>query len=223
MADVPLVLPGGLGEQLARVLDVEGKIPRALDALGSLAGRDVVLLDPGAGIRAAQLTALGARIVPIESLPAAATLPAGSADAIVGLWTAFRGVEPADLAGADRLLRPGGHLLVVHDYGRDDVSRIRGDLPEYGLWSRRDGPFLRSGFRIHVVHCWWTFDSLDEARAFLGKAFGPAGEALASELRRPRLSWNVAIYHRERSPAHDREPEPSLGGPGSGPRLQSPG
>ena len=52
---------------------------------------------------------------------------------------------------------------MLHDYGRDDVSRLRGDLPEYGLLSRRDGPFLRGGFKVRVVHCFWTFESLDEA------------------------------------------------------------
>jgi hypothetical protein len=97
-------------------------------------------------------------------------------------------------------------LLIVHDYGRDDVSRLRGDLPEYGLWTRRDGPFLRGGFKIRVLHCWWTFDSLDEAEAFLGAAFGLIGRAVASQLRRPRLSYNVVIYHRS-SPS---EPLPQM-------------
>ena len=64
---------------------------------------------------------------------------------------------------AARVLRPGGRLLVLHDYGRDDVSRLRGDLPDYGLLSRRDGPFLRGGFKVRVVHCFWTFESIDEA------------------------------------------------------------
>ena len=73
------------------------------------------------------------------------------------------------------MLRPGGRLLVVHDYGRDDVSRLRGDLPEYGPWSRRDGPFLADGFKVRVVHCFWTFDSTRGAAAFLDAAFGDAG------------------------------------------------
>ena len=95
-------------------------------------------------------------------------------------------------------------LVVIHDYGRDDVSRLRGDLLEYGLWTRRDGPFLRGGFRIRVLHCWWTFGSLEEARDFLVGAFGAAGDAVAADLRRPRLSYNVALYHRERPGDADR-------------------
>ena len=79
------------------------------------------------------------------------------------------------------------------------MSRLRGDLPEYGLWSRRSGPFLTHGFRVRVIHCFWTFDTLDEAQAFLVEAFGPDGAAVGGALKRPRLSYNVAIYHRTRA------------------------
>jgi hypothetical protein len=201
VATLPLALPGRFGEQLARIVDVEGKIPRAIDALAPVAGRDVILIAPDEGRSAAQLTDLGARVVPLDRLDES-DAAAGSADIVVSLGTAFRGPDTADLeadtAAADRLLRPGGRLIVVHDYGRDDVSRLRGDLPEYGLWTRRDGPFLRGGFRIRVLHCWWTFGSLDEAREFLAGAFGATGQAVAAEIHRPRLSYNVALYHRDR-------------------------
>jgi hypothetical protein len=202
VADFPPALTGSLGEELARIVDVEGKIPAAIDALAPVNGRDVVVIASGSGFHARQLTNLGGRVVALERLDDSANLASESADVVVSLWSDFGGPGPADLgadvAAADRLLRSGGRLVVVHDYGRDDVSRLRGDLPEYGLWTRRDGPFLRGGFRIRVLHCWWTFGSLDEARDFLGRAFGPAGQSLADELHRPRLSYNVALYHRER-------------------------
>ena len=53
-------------------------------------------------------------------------------DCIVGLWTAFRGLTDDERREAARVLRPDGRLLVVHDYGRDDVSRLRGDRPSTG-------------------------------------------------------------------------------------------
>jgi hypothetical protein len=117
----------------------------------------------------------------------------------VGLWSAFRGVDPAEQAEVDRILRPDGRLLIVHDYGRDDVSRVLGpDRPEYGTWSRRTGPFLTGGFRVRVLHCFWTFESAEATSAFLADAFGDAGAEVAATLKRPRLSHNVAIYHRNR-------------------------
>lgn len=196
MADLPINLPGELAGELARVLDVEGKIPRALEALGPVGGRDVVLVDPGGGLRARQLEGLGARVAAVDAGDLAG-LATASADAVVGCWSAFRGPGGPDVAQANRILRPGGRLLAVHDYGRDDVSRLRGDgLPEYTSWSRRDGPFLRAGFKIRVLHCFWTFESVEGAIDFLGRAFGEAGRAVGDGMRRPRITYNVAVYHR---------------------------
>jgi hypothetical protein len=123
---------------------------------------------------------------------------------VVGFWSAFRAPASEEVAEADRVLRSGGRLLVVHDYGRDDVSRLRGELPEYGAWSRRDGWYLTNGFRMRVIHCFWTFDSIDVARAFLDEAFGERGREVGDTLKRPRLSYNVAIYHRSRGGVEPR-------------------
>ena len=196
MADLPVQLGTGLDEQLARVLDVEGKIPRAIEALGPVVGRDVVVIDGSAGLRTRQLAALGARVSVVDPRPGTFDAPDASADVVVGLWSAFRGAGSTDMAEAARLLRPGGRLLAVHDYGRDDVAELQGPRPEYGEWTRRDGPFLGNGFKIRVLHCWWTFDSLEVARDFLAAAFGDAGRAVAARMTRPRLSYNVAVYHR---------------------------
>ncbi len=197
MADLPIDLEPGLSERLAQALDVEGKLPRALEGLGPIRGRDVTLVDGAGGIRTRQLTDLGARVTLVDSSgPAPFDGPDGSADAVVSCWSAFRGAPPDQMAHARRLLRPGGRLLVVHDYGRDDVATLRGELPEHGPWSRRDGPFLGHGFKVRVLHCWWTFESREAAREFLAAAFGRAGEDLGGRLTRPRVSYNLAIYHR---------------------------
>ena len=67
MADLPFELGTGLDEQLARVLDVEGKIPRAIETLGPVEGRDVVVVDGSEGLRARQLESLGARVTVVDS------------------------------------------------------------------------------------------------------------------------------------------------------------
>ncbi|MBF8289060.1 MAG: hypothetical protein HW391_28 [Chloroflexi bacterium] len=199
MSDLPFPLEPGLAARLASALDVEGKVLRGLDALGPVAGRDVLLVDGAGSPIAAGLSGLGARTIhDAHPAPFRTSLPDESADVVLGVWSSFRGVDAAEIAEADRVLRPGGRLLIVHDYGRDDVSRIMGERPEYGPWSHRNGPFLAGGFRVRVLHCFWTFDDLEATFAFLTEAFGDAGAAVAATLKRPRLSYNVAIYHRTR-------------------------
>lgn len=196
MADLPVELSDGLNAALSRALDVEGKLPRAIEALGPVSGRDVLLVDESDGIRARQLREIGARVTVAASGPDGYGVPDDSADVVVSFWSSFRGVTPAEIAEAKRVLRPGGRLLVVHDYGRDDVSHLLGERPEYGAWSRRSGPFMRDGFKLRVVHCFWTFASAEECSTFLAAAFDGVGETVAAGLKRPRLSYNVAIYHR---------------------------
>jgi len=201
VADIPFDLPNPLAQRLRAAADTEGKIARALDALGPLSGRDVALFDLPAGPLRDQLLATGLRPHDVTvGDPLRLDLPDESMDAIVALWGGFEGIRQADLREADRVLRPGGRLLVVHDYGRDEVSALADAAgPQYREWSHRGGPFLRGGgFKIRVLHCFWTFPEIEDARAFLAEAFGPKGAAAGEAMKRPRLSWNVAVYHRWR-------------------------
>lgn len=195
-----MALPVELEPTLVGALDSAGKLVAAIDALAPLANRDVLVVDARGGPFVAGLAAAGARLAS-EDLSSPLRLAAADAsmDVVLGLWSAFRGVDRTEIAEVDRVLRPGGRHLAVHDYGRDDVSRLYGERPEYGAWSRRTGPFLAGGFRVRVVHCFWEFDEASEATAFLTAAFGDPGAAVAASLKRPRLSYNVAVYHRSRS------------------------
>lgn len=197
MSDLPVHLAAASDSPLADHIDVEGKLLRALDALGPVAGREVVLVGGGT-LRARQLEALGARVAQVDEARSTGLADA-SADVVLGFFSAYRGVDPREIAEADRVLRPRGRLLVVHEYGRDDVSLL-GDpeLPEYRSWGRREGPFLRGGFKVRVIHCWWTFATPADASEVLEEVLGEPGRALASSMTRPRLSHNVAIYHRDR-------------------------
>ena len=200
MSDLPVSLPRALEPAFVDALDRAGKLLAALDALGPVADRDVLVVDAAGGPIFDGLAAAGARLTP-SALTQPLRLPVddSSADVVLGLWSAFRGVDPAETAEVDRVLRPGGRHLAVHDYGRDDVSRLYGERPEYGAWSQRTGPFLRGGFRVRVVHCFWEFETVELATAFLAAAFGDVGSTVAASLKRPRLSYNVAVYHRSRT------------------------
>jgi SAM-dependent methyltransferase len=201
VADIPFELPAPLAQRLRAAVDLEGKIPRALETLGPLTDRRVGFFDVPAGRMLDSICARASEAVAIPiAVPVRIDRPDESLDAIVSLWSGFRGVDEDALAEVDRVLAPDGRLLVVHDYGRDEVSAlVDPDAPQYSVWSRREGPFLRGGgFKIRVLHCFWTFASVDEARAFLGEAFGERGATAGATLRRPRLAWNVAVYHRSR-------------------------
>jgi len=198
MSDLPVALPSELERRLARALDRAGKLVAALDALGPIADRDVLVIGASGGPIIDGIVAAGARLTSVPAGAPTIQAPDASADVVIGLWSAFRGVDHREQAEVDRVLRSGGRQLVVHEYGRDDVSRLHGERPEYGAWSQRTGPFLTGGFKVRVVHCFWEFESIEATIDFLTSAFGEVGETVAQTLKRPRLSWNVAIYHRSR-------------------------
>lgn len=201
MADLPFTFSNAsVALKLAHAVDRDAKIPRALVQLGDVVDRDVVVLRADGDLRASQLRAAGARVT--SSADDGHELRPKCADVVVRCWGESGAVAVPDAAGmaaAERLLRPGGRLLIVADYGRDDVARLRpeGETPEvYRALRARDAAFTQRGFKLRVIHGWWTFDSMEEASAFLAEAFGERGVEVAGALRRPRLSHKVVIYHR---------------------------
>ena len=211
MADLPFEpADAGSTSQLLRVVDAEGKIPRALEAHGPFASRDVTLFGSSPE-RARWLTEAGARVTVVADPATEVAWPAASsADIVLAFWTAFDGPARADLRlrllellgalvvdGVDHERALEGRLLVVLDYGRDDLDVVRGSEAAAGLVasSRRDGWFLGHGFRVRVIHTFWRFETIEEASELLRAAYGPAAEPMIGRMRRPRLAHNVAIYH----------------------------
>ena len=202
VADLPFTFTNpAIASRLARIVDPDGRIPRAIEEIADIAGRDVVVLQTDGGARAAQLRARNARVT-ASSGDGEELLPR-CADVVVRFWGETGAVALPDgpvIAAAERLLRPHGKLLLVMDYGRDDVARLRpeGETPEvYRALRARDAEYAARGFKLRVIHGWWTFDSLEDATGFLSEAFGERGSRVAESLRRPRLAHKVVIYHRE--------------------------
>jgi hypothetical protein len=187
-----------------RAVDAEGRLPAALEALGPVAGRDVTVVDDADGPGSRRLLALGA-FVRTTASDALDDLPDASADVLVAWRTGFcplSDVWHADLAQAGRVLRTSGRLLVVKDYGRDDVTPLFGDTVrarQLVELSQPKGPFLGAGFRVRVLHCWWRWETQEAAADELGVWFGDTGRSVAAGMRRPRLSYKVAVYHADAS------------------------
>jgi SAM-dependent methyltransferase len=203
MPDLSIALPSpALEEAFLRIVDPEGKLLAALESLGPVIDRDVIVLDCGNGFRARQLEEMGARVVAFEFPLCDASSEQlagwiGRADAVVVPWSEMAAPGSRFLAEAGALLRPGGRLLVIHDYGRDDVWGLLPHQRERDMaWSNRNGPFLGDGFRIRVIHCRWSFESAEHARELLETAFGSAGVETAEKMKHLRLEYSVAIYHR---------------------------
>jgi len=218
MPDLSITLPSlEMEEAFLHVVDAEGKVPAALEALGPVIDRDVVVLDAGHGFRVRQLEEIGARVAAFQfplSDAAAGELAGwvGRADAVVVPWSEMATPGSPFLAQAGALLRPGGRLLVIHDYGRDDVWGLLPAVHERQVaWSQRNGPFLGDGFRIRVIHCWWTFESIEQARDLLGAIFGDTGVEVAEKMKRLRLEYSIAVYHRS-APGGAAEGEAAAGG-----------
>lgn len=193
-----------LTSAIAQVFDLEGRIVRALEALGPLSDRDVVLLDGDGGRRQADLERAGARVRAIDDMDPD-RLPDASADVAIGCWTGLglgEVAEPRTAARLDRVLRADGRVLLVEDYGRDDLRALYADPAREARLkaaSDRHGPMSAAGFRTRTLHCTWSFPSIEAAVELLTKLFPETGARVAASLTKPRLEHKVAVFHRPRS------------------------
>lgn len=113
-------------------------------------------------------------------------------------------IEPDDaslpaIAEAIRVLRPGGRLVVIGYYGRDQVAGLL--EPEVVAHAaeatrRRTGWWLRHGFKIKVVHARLDLTDQEAAQELLPRLYGDRGSAFLMAPHPPSLTLGLALFHR---------------------------
>ena len=219
-------LDAALHERLSAAIDPDRRILQALERIVPLSGKRIA--DVGTGIghyplllarrtgrtygietdpellttarqRAAEAHQPNLRIV--EGAPTALPLRDATVDVVLtGLVAAEEASLPV-VAEAMRVLRPGGRLIVIGYYGRDDVaSLLEPEVVRHAMEAtqRRTGWWLRHGFKIKVVHS--RLDLRDDATAheLLPRLYGDRGAAYLMGPHPPMLELKLGLFHRSK-------------------------
>jgi SAM-dependent methyltransferase len=116
-------------------------------------------------------------------------------------------IEPDDrwlpaIAEVQRVLRPGGRLVVIGYYGRDDVvPLLEPEAVERALQAtqRRTGWWLRNGFKIKVVHSRLDLGDEKTAEDLLPRLYGDRGRAFLAAPHPLSLKVRLGLYHLARA------------------------
>jgi SAM-dependent methyltransferase len=118
-------------------------------------------------------------------------------------------IDPDDhslpaVAEALRVLRPGGTLVAIGYYGRDDVAallepEVVSEVTE--ATQRRTGWWSRNGFRIKVVHTRLELGDEETAHELLPRLYGDRGRAYLMRPHATTLRLNLGLFHRPRDGA----------------------
>jgi len=140
----------------------------------------------------------------VEGEPTKLPLRSGAVDIVLtGQVTPDDG-STAAVDEALRVLRPGGRLIVVGYYGRDDVAGLlEPEVVDQAMEAtrRRTGWWLRNGFKIKVVHARVDLSDPDLAHELLPRLFGDRGRAYLMRPHRTSLRLNLGLFHRAAPPA----------------------
>ena len=140
----------------------------------------------------------------VEGAPTQLPLRDGAVDIVLtSLIEPDDGSLPA-IDEARRVLRPGGRLIVIGHYGRDDVASLL--EPEVvahimDATQRRTGWWLRHGFKIKVVHARVDLSDPDLAHDLLPRLYGDRGRAYLMGPHGTSLRLKLGLFHRGRDDA----------------------
>jgi SAM-dependent methyltransferase len=212
-----------LHARLAAAIDPDGKVLAALERITPIGGKRIADVGTGIGhypmllarrtgrtygiesdpslLAEARRRALDAHqpnIRIVEGEPMALPLRDGAVDIVLSSR-----IDPDDaslpaIAEARRVLRPGGRLIVIGHYGRDDVAALlEPEVVEHIMEAtqRRTGWWLRHGFKIKVVHARLDLGDLKTAHDLLPRLYGDRGRAFLMGAHRLSLRLNLGLYH----------------------------
>lgn len=213
-----------LHARLGDAIDPERKVLAALERIVPLSGKRIADVGTGIGHYPMLLARRTGRTYGIESEPellAAARQRASAAHQpniriVEGEPTALPlrdgavdivlsgGIEPDDaslpaIGEAMRVLRPGGRLIVIGYYGRDDVrALLEPEVVAHALEAtqRRTGWWLRHDFKIKVVHARLDLGNEETAQDLLVRLYGDRGRAFLMGPHRTSLELKLGLFHR---------------------------
>jgi SAM-dependent methyltransferase len=213
-----------LHARLGAAIDPDRKVVGALEKIVPLSGKRIADVGTGIGHYPMLLARRTGRTYGVESDPAllaearrravgshqpnirivegsSTSLPLrdGAVDVVLTSM-----IDPVDaslpaVAEARRVLRPGGRLIVIGHYGRDDVSALlEPEVVEHVMEAtqRLTGWWLRNGFKIKVVHARLDLGDAATAHELLPRLYGDRGRAYLMGPHRPSLRLNLGLFHK---------------------------
>jgi SAM-dependent methyltransferase len=218
-----------LYHRLGEMIDPGRKVLAALERIVPLSGKRIADVGTGIGHYPMLLARRTARTYGIESDPAllgearsrasaahqpnirmvegeptALPLRDGAVDVVLhGLIEADDAWMPA-IREALRVVRPGGRLVVMGYYGRDDVAPLL--EPEVvaearHATQRKTGWWLRHGFKIKVVHARLDLRDSETAHDILPRLYGDRARAFLMTAHPPMPELKLGLYHLAKAAA----------------------